>query len=49
MKGQIKKRFEGFNIEEITKGANTPIKSKFFEIDEHKILLNETKIKVFIT
>ena len=47
MKGQIKKRFEGFNIEEITKGANTPEKGKLFEIGEHTIPLDETKNEGF--
>ena len=41
MKGHIKECFEAFNIfdEEITKEANTPARSKLFEIDEHTIPL----------
>ena len=49
MKWHIKECFEAFNIfdEEIIKGANTPAKSKLFEIDEHVIPLNETKNEGF--
>ena len=51
MKWHIKECFEAFNIfdEEIIKGATatTPGKSKLFEIDEHVILLNETKNEGF--
>ena len=34
-------------IKKITEGANTPTKSKLFEIDEHAIPLNETKNEGF--
>ena len=49
MKWHIKEFVEVFHIfdEEITEGANTPAKSKLFEIDEHAIPLNETKDEGF--
>ena len=49
MKGHIKECFEAFHIfdEEISKGANTPVKSKLFEIDEHAIPSNEIKNEGF--